>query len=162
MKNLVLLTPLLLVAACGPSPFERAPEGPAQEALIPGAEDTRPRERPGALGARPPAGARTAEAFDTTSAEERAAAIAPKAVSAKLGQTVASLGAPTEPGFWLKTPLVTGAAKGRVALPSGASVNVDLIPLDGPASGGSQLSLPAMRALGVPLTDLPTVDVYKS
>jgi hypothetical protein len=77
-----------------------------------------------------------------------------------LGQTVASLGDPGEAGFWLKTPLVTSETAGRVQTASGASVNVKLLPLDGEASAGSQISLSAMRALGIGLTDLATLDVF--
>ena len=43
---------------------------------------------------------------------------------------------------------------------TGKSANVDLIPLGGPASGGSQVSLPALQALGASLTDLPTIEVW--
>lgn len=108
-----------------------------------------------------PAAARP-EAFDRTTAEQRAAASAPVATGARsLGTTVASLGNPTEQGFWIKTPLVSAPAKGRLLHPaSGKTVNVDLIPLPGPASGGSQVSLPALQMLGVSLTDLPRLEVF--
>ncbi|WP_311734952.1 hypothetical protein [Alloyangia mangrovi] len=110
----------------------------------------------------PPANARTEEQFDTTSAEERsAAAAAPAAAERKLGSTVASLGDPTDPGFWLETPLVSSVTKGRVVYPvNGKSAQVELRPIEGPASGGSRISLPAMRLIGAPLTDLPTLTVY--
>ena len=45
---------------------------------------------------------------------------------------------------------------------TGKSANVDLIPLGGPASGGSQVSLPALQALGASLTDLPTIEVWRA
>ncbi|MFN7053470.1 MAG: hypothetical protein ACK4NH_15240, partial [Gemmobacter sp.] len=50
-----------------------------------------------------PAGARTAEALDTTTAAQKAAAMAPvtAAPSASLGKVVVSLGDVTTPGFWL-------------------------------------------------------------
>lgn len=109
--------------------------------------------------------ANTAAELNTTSAEERAAAAAPPAEPAgekKLGTTIASLGDPTEPGFWLKTPLVKAKASGRVVNPAnGKSAKVDLIPLSGPSSAGSQLSLPAVQLLGISLTDLPEVEVYR-
>ncbi len=109
----------------------------------------------------PPAAARTAEALDTTTAEQRAAATAaPGAPSSVLGRTVVSLGSPTEPGLWLKTPLVQTDTQGRVANPAtGQSALVTLIPLDGPATAGSQMSLAAMRLIGVSLTDLTEVEV---
>ncbi|WP_300547392.1 hypothetical protein [Roseovarius sp.] len=113
---------------------------------------------------RPPAGGpQTAAAFDTTTPQERAeaAAVAAKPAARDLGVTIASLGAPTEPGFWLKTPLVSAAAKGRVDYPAnGKSVAVDLIPLDGPEGAGSRMSLAAFRLLEAPLTGLPEVRVH--
>jgi hypothetical protein len=111
----------------------------------------------------PPPTARTADEFDTTSAEDRAAAgDAPApAGEAKLGLTVASLGDPASPGFWLETPLVTKVQQGRVVLPgTGTVVQVELRPIGGPATGGSRISLAAMRLLGVALTDLPELEVY--
>jgi hypothetical protein len=105
----------------------------------------------------PPAGARTADQFDTTTAEQRAAAtdVAPASEQA-LGQVVVSLGDPTDPGLWLETGLVGAPRAGRVVASSGAEALVELRP----GTGGARLSLPAMRLLGLPLTDLPTVTVY--
>ena len=57
---------------------------------------------------------------------------------------------------------VAGVAEVTVDPATGKSAKVDLIPLDGPASGGSQVSLPALQLLGVSLTDLPTIEVYRS
>ncbi|MCE0504294.1 D-galactarate dehydratase [Roseivivax sp. GX 12232] len=109
--------------------------------------------------AAPPTGAASAEAFDTTSEEERAAAAAPgSAGDSALGTVVVSLGAPAEPGFWLETPLVDAVTPGRVELADGTSAQVELRPA--PEGSGSRLSLPAMRLLGVALTDLPEVTVY--
>lgn len=111
-----------------------------------------------------PAARATAAQLDTTTPEQRAAAAKPaQAAEVKLGSTVASLGDPTEGGFWIKTPLVKERGLGRIVdLATGKSAKVDLIPLDGPASGGSQVSLPALQLLGVSLTDLPTLEVYRS
>ena len=111
----------------------------------------------------PPPAAKTQEALDTTSAAQRAQAAAPaapEATSKALGTTIVSLGSPTEPGFWLKTPLVKTETKGRVTNKSnGKSSAVTLIPIDGDASGGSRMSLPAMRLIGASLTDLTEVEV---
>ena len=113
-----------------------------------------------------PANRRTAEDFDTTTAEERAVAVAaaeqaPAQAERLLGSTVASLGDATEPGLWLKTPLVSAVTQGRIADPGrGTTVLVELRPLPGGASGGSQISLAALRLLEVPLTDLPTIEVF--
>ena len=79
----------------------------------------------------------------------------------RIGTTIASLGDPAEGGFWVKTALVSAPTSGRVVyVNSGRSVQVQLIPLDGPAGGGSQISLAAMRLLDAPLTGLPELVVY--
>ena len=109
----------------------------------------------------PPAGATTAEALDTTTAAQRAAATAPaKAPTQDLGTTVVSLGSATEPGLWLKTPLVQAEAQGRVTNPAnGKSSIVTLIPIDGPKTSGSRMSLAALRLIEASLTDLTEVSV---
>lgn len=111
-----------------------------------------------------PAAKATASQLDTTTAAQKvAAAKAPEASETKLGTTIASLGDPTEGGFWIKTPLVKARGIGRIVNPAnGKSAKVDLIPLDGGAGGGSQVSLPALQLIGVSLTDLPAIEVYKS
>ncbi len=108
----------------------------------------------------PPPTARTVEQFDTTTAEDRAAAVAPPAGGERrLGTTIASLGSPTDPGIWFKTPLVSEVTQGRVDY-NGKSVNVELRPSGGAAGSGSQISLAAMRLIEAPLTGLPEVTVY--
>ena len=113
--------------------------------------------------AKPPVTAKTQEALDTTTAAQRteaAAPAAPVATAKSLGTTVASLGSPTEPGFWLKTPLVKSETTGRVTnKANGKPSAVTLIPIDGPATGGSRMSLPAMRLIGAFVTDLTEVEV---
>lgn len=147
-----------------------APE-PEIEVRMAMSDTPRPVARPGSEGAaapasvrsvppRPPAGARTAEALDTTSPEDRASALARASGGQALGETVASLGSPADPGFWLRTPLVTAPRPGRVAVAGGGSVAVELRPSGGAVGSGSQLSLPAFRALGVPLTALPVLQVF--
>ncbi|MCF3972072.1 hypothetical protein [Paracoccus salsus] len=107
--------------------------------------------------------ASAAQLDTTTAAQKSAAAEAPAAAETRLGSTVASLGDPTQGGFWIKTPLVKARGIGRIFNPAnGKSARVDLIPLDGPTSGGSQVSLPALQLIGVSLTDLPTIEVYRS
>jgi len=106
-------------------------------------------------------GGQSAAALDTTSRAEKAQAAAPSGGGQRLGVTIASLGDPSEAGFWIKTPLVGSETNGRIVNPAtGKSANVRLIPLGGPASGGSQVSLPALQMLGVSLTDLPEIEVY--
>ncbi|PRX37932.1 hypothetical protein SAMN05216257_10598 [Meinhardsimonia xiamenensis] len=112
----------------------------------------------------PPAGAATAEAFDTTLPEEREAAVrAAQEMSGErlLGETVTSLGDPTIPGFWMETPLVSEARQGRVENPlTGKSVTVELRPSGGAPGSGSRLSLAAFRLLGADLRSLVTLKVY--
>ncbi len=85
----------------------------------------------------------------------------PPADSATAGITIASLGDPAMPGMWLQTTRVAAETGGRiVAVASGASARVTLLPIPGAADAGGRLSLEAMRALGVPLTELVEVQVY--
>lgn len=141
---------------------------PEKMAPIDGQNDAgmRPKPRPdgaGNIAPIPVQNARTAEQFDTTTYTQRAdaAAAAPVSGEHKLGVTVGALGDPTEPGFWLKTPLVSAARKGRVEYRvNGKSVAVDLIPIDGPKTAGSRVSLAALRLMGAPLTGLTELVVY--
>lgn len=153
MKSLVapafaLAPPFALVvslagcAALAPKPVE--PVAPAPEVPV-----AAPAPAMGGAG-------KTAEALDTTTAAERAAAVAaPAAAGRELGKVSVALGPPAEPGFWLKSTLVTAPGKGRVVTASGAAVAVDLLP----GTGGALLSLAAYRALGLDLTALPEVTV---
>lgn len=145
----------LFLAGCAELQPAVAPEAPPEEAPAPLPEVA-------VTAPPPPPSARTADAFDTTSAEQRAAAAAPPArpPSASLGTTIASLGNPAEPGFWLKTPLVTETRQGRVRVPgTDRSAEVTLIPTGGEPGSGSRMSLPAMRLLELPLTGLPEIEV---
>lgn len=111
-----------------------------------------PQRMPGA------AGGQSAAALDTTTEAERAAAVAvveAPSDTVELGKVRVSLGNPSEVGFWLQGAIVPVAGKGRVTTAAGQSVAVDLRP----GSGAAQLSLPAFRALGLALTDLPEVTV---
>lgn len=168
IRILVSVVFVLGVAGCALTPSE-----PVSEPAPTGATDLaqgqlRPRARPATLDttARPvPSTARTVDEFDTTTADERAAAIqttTQEGGETALGTTVATLGSPTEPGFWLKTPLVDSPAKGRVDYTAtGKSVTVDLIPIDGPKTAGSRMSLAALRLIEAPLTGLPEITVFR-
>lgn len=80
----------------------------------------------------------------------------------KIGETVAALGLLDRSGFWLKTPLVAAEGPGEVVLKStGKRIAVTLIPKDGPAGGGSQMSLAAISELGADMTALLTLEVYR-
>jgi len=165
---------MFLTACAGSLPFRRdaPPRGSDPDVVVtegPGADVLRPVARGGVAGAQgagvpvalQPRG-RTAEALDRTSEAERAAAAAAarSAEGRRLGETLAGLGAPTEPGFWLVTGLVDRARPGRVVAPSGATLAVELRPSGGAAGGGSQISLPAIRTLGLSLTGLTTLQVF--
>lgn len=155
MKNsAILLTACVIVSGCGgvifPNPFEKAdpPEIAVPVVLS--------EEKPVILGAE----GQSADALDNTSATELAKA---ENVSGgnSLGSTVASLGDVTEQGLWLKTPLVSAKTSGRIEAAGGKSLAVTLIPIEGEASAGSRISLAAMRGLGLGLTDLPTLKVFR-
>ena len=80
-----------------------------------------------------------------------------------LGSTIVSLGSPTEPGLWLKTPLVAQRVEGRVVNPAnGKFLRLTLIPIAGPKTAGSRMSLDAMRQIDAPLTGLTEVMVTQS
>lgn len=136
--------------------------------MAPGPDAAHPKPRPpGGAGTAPPppANASTAEAFDTTSAAERQAASAVTAPDSggerALGVTIATLGNPARPGFWLETPLANAAGPGRVvSVATGESVLVELIPIAGDAGAGSRVSLAALRLLGVGLTGLHELRVF--
>jgi hypothetical protein len=183
-KNLVLVAPILAVlGACaqlgvgGPDdlrPSETVADAAALPAAAPVATSTLPAATAAEVAAvpadpvltsapPPPRSANTQAALDTTTATQRAQAAAsgaPQGGARLIGSTVASLGSPTQPGFWLETPLVQTETKGRVTnKANGKSSAVTLIPIPGPVTGGSRLSLPAMRLIEASLTDLAQLDV---
>ncbi len=157
MKRILPLVVLSALAGCASWPEWMRP-GPARPDAAPAASEA---AAPLTEATKPPATARTAEQFDTTSAADKMAAAAPAPGGRDLGMTIASLGAPGEPGFWMKTPLVTAPGPGRVVYPAnGKSVKVDLIPLDAAPGAGSRMSLAALRVIEAPLTGLPQVQVF--
>jgi hypothetical protein len=100
----------------------------------------------------------TAASLDTTTSEEKAAALAAPAVAGErvLGKAVVALGPPAETGLWLSSSLVTAVTQGRVVTASGQSLTLELRP----GTGAALLSLAAFQALKLPLTELPEVTVY--
>lgn len=152
----LLILPVLAMAGCT-SPSLQGIFGtqPVQPAAVP-APTLDPTPPPP-----PPTNATTVDQFDTTTEEDRAAAVAvdDTDASAALGTTIASLGPPTEPGIWLKTPLVDALTPGRVAY-QGTEINIELRPSGGAAGSGSQISLAAMRLLNAPLTGLLEIEVF--
>ncbi len=107
-------------------------------------------------------GVAVAQLDETTVAEKTAALKTDaKVTETRLGKTVASLGDVGQQGFWLRTPMVISQGEGRIVwADNGNSVNVTLIPKQGAATAGSQISLAAMRALGLPLTALVKLIVF--
>jgi hypothetical protein len=99
-----------------------------------------------------------AEVLDTTTPEEKAAALAAPAASGEraLGSVVVALGPPAEQGLWLSTSLVSETVQGRVETAGGTSLAVELRP----GTGGALLSLAAFQALGLNLTELPEIRVF--
>ena len=148
---MILILPVTVLAGCTDPLLQGAPD----PGTVPSGAVIAPTAPP------PPTNASSVEDFDTTTAEQRQAAVAPPAETGAraLGTTIASLGSPTEPGIWMKTPLVNAVTEGRVDY-KGKSVNVELRPSGGAAGSGSQISLAAMRLLEAPLTGLPEVTVF--
>lgn len=137
MRSIVVsCVALVVLAGCADISVRDAPE-PKNEASV-GLGDVRPEARPG-----------EGEAMEKASTGV--------ARVGTLGVTIASLDA-SMPGLWLKTPLVSVPQTGRILF-NGKSAAVQLLPIDGPETSGSLISLEAMRAVGAPLTGLPEISV---
>lgn len=152
-----------VLTGCGAVPFLSGPtSGTRVVVQTPDNGSLRPLARPSQDTARLGQAGQSADALDTTTAEQRAAAqAATTGTGALLGETLASLGSPTEQGFWLRTGLVTRAQQGRVERTDGAgAVRVELRPSGAAPGAGSQLSLAALRALDAPLTQLVPLRVF--
>jgi len=162
MRIVVLVAPALLSLSGCVALREAFAIPPPQVASTPAVA---PGDPTPAMAAPPPSAlATTVEEFDTTTAAQRAAAVAIPAPASetRLGSTIAALGPPAEPGIWLKTPLVSAVTMGRVEDAStGRSVALELRPSGGPDGSGSQISLAAMRLLELPLTALTALVVYR-
>ncbi len=105
--------------------------------------------------------ATTPAQFDTTTAADRTAAQSVAGSGQHLGRSIASLGNPAEPGFWVKTTLVETPSSGRIVWrDTGQDIAVDLLPIPGAPTAGSEISLAAMRLLGMDLTGLPEIDIF--
>ncbi|MFN3825639.1 MAG: hypothetical protein ACK4RN_16850 [Pseudorhodobacter sp.] len=154
---------LILLTGCAglglPNPFSGGSTAtPIAESEAVAAEEVA--ELQPVVAIRPSASARTAAQLDTTSEADKAAARAVTAapeLERALGRVSVALGNATEPGFWLRSSLVSERAQGRVVTALGESLQVDLLP----GEGSAQLSLAAFRALNLPLTGLPEVTVFR-
>ena len=148
MRWVLMIGALTLLGGCAAGPQVSPEEEIAGEGRETGVTSdilVRPRARP--------------EGLRGVAREAEPAGSEAGAVSGLLGTTVASLGSVSEPGLWLKTPLVAGEQTGQVRVPGGSAVEVRLIPIEGPETAGSRISLGAMQALGLSLGDLPTLEV---
>ncbi|WP_236545314.1 D-galactarate dehydratase [Tropicimonas marinistellae] len=154
----LILATMLVVAGCGQLKMPFRPDAAAPSPAV-GVATT----GPGTQAAAPPPTAVTVEQFDTTTNAERAAAASVTAAPAdrRLGRTIASLGDPADPGFWAETGLVETTTEGRLEYPAtGKSVKVELRPSGAAPGAGTRVSLPAMRVLEAPLTELPELVVF--
>lgn len=102
-------------------------------------------------------------ALDTVSDEQKAAARAQAAAApagGALGEATVALGDPADPGLWVKTALVDAEAPGTVRTGAGEAIAVTLRPLG--SDGGAQISLAALRALGLPIAGLHPVTLARA
>lgn len=166
MKRPVILIAALWVAGCSAPSLQglfapAQPEAVPVDAVVPPPPEVATETLDPTPPPPPPPAANTVAEFDTTTAEDRAEALAVEepAGEATLGTTQATLGSPADPGIWLKTPLVSTLTAGRVEY-QGASINIELRPSGGEAGSGSQISLPAMRLLNAPLTGIIELTVF--
>ncbi|MEM7489418.1 MAG: hypothetical protein AAF390_09875 [Pseudomonadota bacterium] len=157
----VVLIASLLVSGCARLPFFGDRGIPDSGAPAP-AEVVAPVPRPGTVVSPLAASGASATALDTVSEAEKAAArdVAAAAPGGDLGEITVSLGDPAETGLWVKTSLVAAEAQGTVRRAGGEPIAVTLRPLAG--SGGAQISLSALQALGLPLAGLSPVIVAQA
>ena len=167
MKYVIPLA-LLSLGACTQAQFQELfpPQGGAED-VVPASvvTDVPPATLDPTPPPPPPPTANTAAEFDTTTAEDRAAALAvpEPAGETSLGTTLATLGDPSDPGIWLLTPLVSELVMGRVEVPgTGKTAVMELRPSGGEPGSGSEISLPAMRLLEIPLTAIQELAVFRS
>lgn len=146
IRPLPLIALSLLLAACSLPDLgrDRTPDEPPPVVTEnPDDDVTRPLLRPG-------------DGSDTPGT----GSVPEPAADGYLGDTLAGLGAPTERGLWVTTGLVSAPQPGRIEAPSGGTLDVELRPSGAAVGAGSQISLQAMQALGLPLTELVTLRVF--
>ncbi|SMY07770.1 D-galactarate dehydratase [Flavimaricola marinus] len=167
MKHTIPLAGLALaftLSGCTEAQFtEFFSPGSGTEGAVPASVDVPPETLDPTPPPPPPPTANTADEFDTTTAEDRAAALAvpEPAGEQSLGTTLATLGDPADPGIWMETPLVTELVMGRVEVTAtGKTVVLELRPSGGEVGSGSEISLPAMRLLEIPLTAIQELAVF--
>ncbi len=141
---------LLLLGGCGDFELPKLPSLKKEE----------PAPVPAQTGPQTPLDA-TGGALDVPegllNAPEEEADVAPETVFTGTAQVVASLGDPAVPGLWMETSLVSNPQTARLRSANGSEVVVTLKP--SPTTGSARVSIAAMRALGVPLTELVELQV---
>lgn len=158
MRRFLILPVVLGLAGCSTLGSSGSPRPIAVAAVpaVPLPEVSAPTTSTGPL----PVTGQSSAALDTTSEAEKAAALkpTPSAGEKGLGSAVVALGSPADQGLWVQTNLVTTTQQGRVTAPNGRSLAVELRP----TGGAALMSLSAYQALGLNLTELPSLTVYGS
>lgn len=157
-SKLVTLSVAAVLAACTPEPTMTG-DG-SVNVRVPDHTVPRPKARPGAGDETKNTGGGYADARKADDVQKPATPNGSGKAGRNLGVTIATLGLLERSGLWLSTPLVTREAPGQVTyVPTGESVAVTLVPSGAASGSGSQLSLAAMQALGIPLTELAEIRV---
>ncbi|WP_293573203.1 hypothetical protein [Phaeobacter sp.] len=104
-------------------------------------------------------GSGTGQTVDPFATTARPSSAAPARSYTGRSSTIASLGDPSQPGLWMETSLVSTPQRARLVSARGTEAIVTLRPSAGTAGAGSRLSIDAMRALGLPLTELAELQV---
>ncbi|AHD10216.1 hypothetical protein [Phaeobacter gallaeciensis] len=150
--SVLILSSVVLLGACGPLQWNSSVLG-GQRSAAPVADpvdDT--------AGSVPLAPGVEQTPLDGTGGQQVASAGTASGYTGR-ASTVASLGDPSQSGLWMETPLVDSPQVARVRSPRGTEVTLTLRPIGGDTGAGSRLSIDAMRALGLPLTELVEVQV---
>ncbi len=158
MKHILLIS-AVAVTLSGCALFQKKGAEPERQPIAGPSEaqssaEVAPATTTAALGTR----AVSAASLDTTTAEEKTAALAAPASGGEreLGKVVVALGPPAEQGIWLSSALVKEKVQGRIETAAGKSLALELRP----GTGAALLSLAAFQALGLSLTELPEVTIY--
>lgn len=166
MRRFVFILPVALLGCADIPLLDRLPGQGADTVAAP-TPDAAPAPLPApqtAVVNSPLAGPSASPAsLDTVSEADKQAARAAaetNAAGGELGTVTVALGAPTEPGLWVKSALVTEDTPGTVRTGSGESIAVTLRPLGG--AGGPQISLSALQALSLPLAGLHPVTLSRA
>lgn len=143
LKNLPLVVVFIAVSGCNaPLTFHGGDQPIDPDVLVmesPGDDVLRPRAR---------------------ATDPEVAAVPTPRADGFVGETLAGLGTPAERGLWLRTGLVADTRNGRIVTADGRNLALELRASDAEPGAGSQISLMAMQALGLPLGDLAILRVF--